>query len=153
MESAPRTGTPFDIVLPVAAVPDDVRAASPSECVASPSGHATVLLVEDEDALRRITRRILQRHGYVVLEARHGKDALLLWHGHAAEIDVVIADMRMPEMGRHELVAQLRAERPALAFVLMSGYSGTEPPVRMGGRSRFVESRSRPPHSCVRSRR
>ena len=63
------------------------------------------------------------RHGYRVLTARHGRDALLLWRGHATEIELLVTDLRMPEMGGQALVEALRAERPDLPVVVMSGYA------------------------------
>ena len=81
-----------------------------------------ILLVEDEVAVRRSVRRILEREGYTVLEARHGADALLVWHEHEAAIDLLITDLRMPELGGRELMAALHAIEPDLPVIAMSGY-------------------------------
>ncbi|MDB4893094.1 MAG: sensor protein [Gemmatimonadetes bacterium] len=89
-----------------------------------------ILLVEDEVAVRRSVRRILEREGYTVLEARHGADALLVWHEHDAAIDLLITDLRMPELGGRELMAALHAIKPDLPVIAMSGYPpdvGTAP--------------------------
>jgi CheY-like chemotaxis protein len=95
---------------------------------APPSGTETILLVEDETVLRETSTRILQRHGYRVLAARHGGDALLLWRAHASEIQLLVTDVRMPELGGQALVDAVRAERPRLPVVVMSGYAGEGEP-------------------------
>jgi CheY-like chemotaxis protein len=122
LDSTPGRGTAVTILLPAAdgspsadAAPRDERRTS-----ASP---ATVLLVEDELAVRTVTRRVLERHGYTVLEARHGADALLVWEEHGARIDVLVTDVRMPELGGPELVARLRRLAPALPVVYVTGYA------------------------------
>ena len=76
--------------------------------------------------MRILARRILERAGYKVLEARHGADALLLWRQHAAEIDVVVTDLVMPEMGGRALADALRAINPTMPILFMSGYSDDE---------------------------
>ena len=85
--------------------------------------HATILLVEDEAPVRTTARRMLERSGYAVLEARHGADALRLWRRQGGEIDAVVTDLRMPEMGGRELTTRLRALRRTLPVVLISGYA------------------------------
>jgi PAS domain S-box-containing protein len=102
-----------------------------------------ILLVEDEVAVRRSVRRILERTGYTVLEARHGADALLVWHEHEAAIDLVITDLRMPELGGRELMAALHAIKPDLPVIAMSGYPpdvGAAPMEtwNTAGRTRFL---------------
>ena len=121
VESAPGEGATFALLLPSAGeVAPAAEAARGS--AAPPSVGETVLLVEDEIAVRNTARRVLERHGYHVLEARHGADALMLWDERDGTIDVVLTDLRMPEMGGGELLTQLRARRPTLPAVLMSGY-------------------------------
>lgn len=73
--------------------------------------------------MRTIVRRLLERRGYTVIEARHGADALQRWRVRGVDVDAVVTDLRMPEMGGRELAARLRAERPGLPVVLMSGYA------------------------------
>ncbi|WP_353269416.1 response regulator, partial [Gemmatimonas sp.] len=104
-----------------------------------PTSTATILLVEDEAAVRSAARRMLERRGYTVLEARHGADALLVWRDKQATIDAVVTDLRMPEMGGRELVQQLRAEQPALPVVYMSGYSEQSVPDADAVRTAFLE--------------
>jgi CheY-like chemotaxis protein len=140
MRPSPKTPPqgPPDGTLPTAAPPADITAPSPTpvpsapqEPVASPDDdHAaekiTLLLVEDEDAVRGALRRMLERAGYSVIEARHGADALQRWHEMPTVIDAVITDVRMPEMGGPELVRLLRRSAPNIPVVYMSGYSKEE---------------------------
>lgn len=94
-------------------------------------GHEQVMLVEDDDAVRKITARFLQRWGYRVLEARDGVEALSLWQDHGCAIDLLFADLIMPGgLSGLELARRLRVEKPGLKVILSSGYSpeltGTE---------------------------
>ncbi len=138
VESTPGLGTTFAVLLPsagdVAPAADPARGGTASER----AGGETVLLVEDENAVRRTARRVLERHGYRVFEARHGADALLVWDERGGDVDVVLTDQRMPELGGRELVKRLRERCPELPAVIMSGYveepvggaAATGPPVR-----------------------
>jgi len=88
-----------------------------------PSG-PTVLLVEDEDALRSSIRRLLQAEGYTVLEAQNGATALRLLEGPAAsDVALVLTDLRMPVMDGRQLAAALARVRPNVPIVFMSGYT------------------------------
>jgi two-component system, cell cycle sensor histidine kinase and response regulator CckA len=89
-------------------------------------GDETVLLVEDEDGVRELTWKILTDHGHTVLEARHGRDALSLAADHHHPIHLLLSDVVMPEMGAGELTEQLRAQRPDMKVLLMSGYTNDE---------------------------
>ncbi|MCO4097971.1 MAG: response regulator [Gemmatimonas sp.] len=137
LESIPGSGSLFSLYFPIH---DGVVDAPP---VLPDSAHststATILLVEDEAAVRNAARRMLERRGYTVLEARHGADALLVWREKRATIDAVVTDLRMPEMGGRELVQQLRAEQPALPVVYMSGYSEQSVPDADAMRTAFLE--------------
>jgi CheY-like chemotaxis protein len=86
-------------------------------------GSETVLLVEDEDALRQLARRILERQGYRVLESNNGRDALARATAHEGRIDLILTDVVMPEMSGRALVERLSAVRPNAAIVYMSGYT------------------------------
>lgn len=83
----------------------------------------TVLLVEDEAGVRYLSKRILDRAGYRVLEAANGDDAERLFVHHHGAIDLVITDVVMPGCGGPELVGRLRLHSPALRVLYMSGYS------------------------------
>jgi PAS domain S-box-containing protein len=140
VESAPSRGATFTIHLPRY---DGSGAALPSRANRStlPGGTETLLLVEDETAVRSSARRLLERHGYSVLEARHGADALRIVDQGEREVDLVLTDVVMPEMGGREMIERLRIRRPALKVLFMSGYTeraittdGVMPP-----RTGFVE--------------
>jgi signal transduction histidine kinase/ActR/RegA family two-component response regulator len=89
----------------------------------SPGGSGTILLVDDQDAVRRTTEQILEVVGYRVLAASGAEDALTLWKDHQAEIDLVLTDMIMPKVSGLELVQQLWHDRPTLAVILVSGHA------------------------------
>ncbi len=123
-EGAPGEGATFTVLLPLACGPAEVVAAGAP--AAPPGGSETVLLVEDEAVVRETATRLLERHGYRVVAARHGGDALLAWAERGASVDVVVTDLRMPAVGGPALVARLRADRPDLPVVVVSGYAGGE---------------------------
>ena len=119
-------GTVFKLYFPK--VDSAVAAAAPAEQAAQPAagGSETILLVEDEDSVRRLARRILHHRGYRVLESRDGKEALELATHHPGKIDLVLTDVIMPEMSGRGLVERLRAVRPTAAVVYMSGYTADD---------------------------
>ncbi|MFL5639079.1 MAG: response regulator [Gemmatimonadaceae bacterium] len=86
----------------------------------------TILLVEDEAALRGLAKRILAQEGYRVLEASDGAIALRLSAGHVGEIDLVLTDVAMPNLGGRGLVEELRELSPDLRVLFMSGYPKEE---------------------------
>jgi two-component system, cell cycle sensor histidine kinase and response regulator CckA len=87
------------------------------------SGSATVLLVEDEDAVRMGGVRALTSRGYKVHEASSGVEALEVWDELAGNIDIVVSDVVMPEMDGPTLLGELRKRRPDIKFVFVSGYA------------------------------
>ena len=84
----------------------------------------TILLVEDEPAVRQLFAQALTRAGYRVYEARNGQEALKVFDQHGESVDLLLTDMRMPFMGGAELAEQLRARRQTLKLLCVSGYSG-----------------------------
>jgi two-component system cell cycle sensor histidine kinase/response regulator CckA len=84
----------------------------------------TILLVEDEPAVRQLFAQALTRAGYAVHEARNGQEAMKLFDQHGDSIDMLLTDMRMPYMGGAELAHQLRARRRTLKLLCISGYPG-----------------------------
>ncbi|MBC8074108.1 MAG: response regulator [Deltaproteobacteria bacterium] len=88
-------------------------------------GAETILLVEDDEPLRRVAQKILDRHGYVVLEARDAKHALEIGEHHVGTIDLVLTDVVMPFMSGVEIGARLGVLRPNAAMLYMSGYTAT----------------------------
>ncbi|HEY3013035.1 MAG TPA: ATP-binding protein [Gemmatimonadales bacterium] len=115
-------GTTFKLYFPphhgVAKVVEPERMTAP----ALGSG-ATILLVEDEGPVRSTVRRLLERHGYKVLEAANGQDALTLVAARRTEIGLVLSDMVMPGMGGMELASRVRTLSPNLPVLLMTGYT------------------------------
>jgi len=84
----------------------------------------TVLLVEDDEMMRDLTRQLLEQQGYKVMEAADGRSALNLVESDHASIDLVLTDVVMRGMSGPELVQRLSETRPKLKFVYMSGYTG-----------------------------
>jgi two-component system, cell cycle sensor histidine kinase and response regulator CckA len=121
VESAPGEGTTFGIHLPRYAGPEVPNQAQ--EQAGGSVRKETLLLVEDESAVRESVRRLLEGQGYTVIEARDGAEALRLYDRNATGIDLVLTDVTMPGIGGFELVQQLRARRPDLRVVFMSGYA------------------------------
>jgi two-component system, cell cycle sensor histidine kinase and response regulator CckA len=128
VESAPGSGAAFTIYLPRQKGTPLVTAGQAVRPL--PRGTETVLVVEDEATVRRSVRRLLTRHGYTVLEARHGADALRILQDSAAPIALVLTDLVMPEMTGHELIATLKTRPEAPKMLVMSGY---EDPAVMPG--------------------
>jgi two-component system, cell cycle sensor histidine kinase and response regulator CckA len=121
VDSEPGRGATFKAYLPATAPASGAPAAVSD--TGDPLGSETVLLVEDEDAVRALAREVLRRHGYIVLEARHGVDALRVAERHADEIQLLIADIVMPHMSGRELAERLATVRPAMRILFMSGYA------------------------------
>jgi len=113
-------GTTFKIFLP--RVFDAVVTASADDIATMPKGHETVLLVEDEEAVRTLAARVLQAAGYTVLSARNGTEAIRLADDHQETIDLLATDLVMPRMSGLEVASQLTQTRPGIRILLMSGY-------------------------------
>jgi CheY-like chemotaxis protein len=115
-------GTTFRIFLP-ACEPGHEMPKAPA--VATPrGGKETILLVEDEASVREVTKRMLERHGYTVLEAVTGTEALRIWGEHGNRVQLLFTDLVMPGgIGGRELAEQLRFIQPNLKIVFTSGYS------------------------------
>ena len=106
IESIVGCGTQFRIYLPACAQPE---VSAPVVVADGPTGHGElVLLVDDERAVRHATRLILERHGYRVIEARDGEDALERYQEHGPDVSIIVADLLMPRMDGVELYRQLR---------------------------------------------
>ena len=123
-------GSCFRVLLPQAEAAteaeDDGGSRRPEPRAATGGQSRTILLVEDEPAVRQLARRILERSGYTVLVAASGPEALRLAAGNTARIDLLLTDVVMPEMPGSEVVRRLREERPELPVLYMSGYTEDE---------------------------
>ena len=139
VESAIGRGSTFTILLPLvdaevpsAAATGGARGATPEApmrpvTVPVAAGGGTILLVEDDPAVRSVARQVLAREGYRVLEARHGEEALRRAHDAGADgIDILVSDVMMPGMGGGALAQALRATRPNLPVLFVSGYTDDE---------------------------
>jgi len=121
--SAPGQGTTFKIHLP--ALAGAVLAAVNGEWVEPlPGGTETILLVEDESAVRQLSRQLLEARGYTVLEAARGDDALFLAETHPGRIDLLLSDVVMPGMSGGQLAEGMCRQRPDIKILLVSGYTG-----------------------------
>jgi two-component system cell cycle sensor histidine kinase/response regulator CckA len=125
VETQPGQGTTFKIYLPHAR--ERIESAISFEHERSmPSGHETLLLVEDDDAVRALARHVLQRCGYTVREATNGRDAIQLVETYGGPLDLVVSDVVMPHIGGRELAERLTALRPGLRVLFLSGYADDE---------------------------
>ena len=139
VDSTPGVGAAFSIYLPrhiPEAEPEPVPVAAPSAetgkaVAAAPpkprapdlTGQGTILLVEDEDAVRAVNSRALAARGYKVLEAASGVEEIEAFEGHDGPIDLVVSDVMMPEMDGPTLLVELRKRDPNVRFVFVSGYA------------------------------
>jgi PAS domain S-box-containing protein len=115
-------GTTFKIYLPAteerpAVVPPAPRPAAP------PAGKGTVLLVEDEDMVRTLSRAVLQEQGYTVLEARHGREAIGLPAQEIDNVELTVTDVVMPGMDGRDLAQHLLRRKPNMKVLYVSGYT------------------------------
>ncbi len=122
--SEPGHGTTFKIYLPSADHKIGLGSKSEVETVAPKRQGTTILLVEDDEIMRSLTRQLLEEHGYTVIEADDGKSALERVESHPGPIDLLLTDVVMRRMSGPELVERLSVSRPNLKVVFMSGYTG-----------------------------
>ncbi|HET8654184.1 MAG TPA: ATP-binding protein [Longimicrobiaceae bacterium] len=118
-------GTTFEVFLPQCDAP--LPGVDARDWVGGPqSGTETVLLAEDDQAVRTLARQILTRRGYRVIEASDGWEAIRLCDAHPGRVDLLLTDVVMPGLGGRELAERLRRRRPELAVLYMSGYPDEE---------------------------
>ena len=122
VDSAPGEGAAFSIYLPRYEDTGPAAPAPEAKAEADLTGAGTVLLVEDEDAVRLFGARALRNKGYRVLEASNGEGALDVINGSSESIDLIISDIVMPGMDGRTLVQLVRHEIPNVKVILMSGY-------------------------------
>ena len=119
-------GTTFKVYLPF--VDQKAEQLQKVDDGAVPGGNETVLLVEDEEALRQLAESVLQEKGYTVLAARDAESALAMAREPDRKIDLLLTDVIMTGMTGPDLVAEIRQERPKLKVLYMSGYAGSTLP-------------------------
>ena len=116
-------GTVFKIYLPSAHQATDYEEPSDSVPRQDLEGTETVLLVEDEDLVRNLVQSVLQRHGYAVLEAPNGAEAMTLLARHLGQVDLLLTDVVIPQMTGPELAEKVMASHPETRLLYMSGYT------------------------------
>ena len=121
VSSEPGQGTTFKVYLPRIAGAPAGHKTEPDQPVRG--GTEVILLVEDEDSVRNVARRALERSGYTVVSASNGHEALAIVRQGETVIDLVVTDIVMPEMGGYDLYEILQAEGTAVKCLLMSGFS------------------------------
>ena len=120
VESRPGHGTVFEILLPAA---PELRPTVPdTEVIAAPRGHGEqILVVDDEQHVREITQKLLQKYGYQVLTAENGQEALGLFDQHRDTLKAILTDTVMPVMDGEVLIRQLRQRDPQAKIIVISG--------------------------------
>jgi hemerythrin-like metal-binding protein len=135
VSSEPGRGSAFTLVLPAAAQagPEVSRAAAGPEAGTAFRGSGTVLVVDDEDALRSMAVRVLRHMGFETLEARDGAEALDVHEAHWHRITLILMDLTMPRMGGEEALRELRAAANLAPVILSSGFGPDEALQRFRG--------------------
>jgi two-component system, cell cycle sensor histidine kinase and response regulator CckA len=122
LDSTPGRGTVFKIYLPQIDQPATPQKPDPAT-VKLPQGSETVLLVEDEDEVRAAVCESLRMRGYIVLNARHGKEAVMICRRHTGSIHLLLTDVVMPQMTGPELVQRVSPVHPEMKVLYVSGYT------------------------------
>jgi PAS domain S-box-containing protein len=148
VESAVGKGTRFRVFLPGVPKSATEKAALPVEQKIK-GGTETILVVEDEATLQTLARLVLEKHGYRVLTAASGKEALRIWGKHSGGIDLLLTDVVMPDnMTGRDLAEQLRREKPGISIICTSGYgrdaTGMDTEFMKRARIRFLQKPYRP---------
>jgi CheY-like chemotaxis protein len=125
VDSEPDAGAAFHLCFPRVPV-DEAGDADAGRPAPTTGGSETVLVVEDEEAVRALACRVLGQHGYSVIEARNGLEAIQLLEAEQPAVDLVLTDVVMPEMSGLELSRRLAAQRPSVPVLFMSGYTESE---------------------------
>jgi len=133
VESESGKGSRFRVLLP--AIAEQEIHQRPEEVEKSAwQGSGTILLVDDEDAVRETTAKTLERMGFQVLVASNGAEAVRVYQGHGKEIVLVLLDLTMPHLNGEETFAELKKFDPQIRVVMASGYSETDVASRIAGK-------------------
>lgn len=149
-ESEPGRGSSFTILLPRTNAPV-AREQTDGEALELAVGPQTVLLVDDEESIRKVARRILENRGYHVIEAAGGEEALEVIRDPTRHLDVLLTDLVMPGIGGRQLMALCADERPSLPVICLTGYAGEADDPRQYGEN-LVALLSKPFSSDVLAR-
>jgi len=120
VESAPGDGAVFHVHLPAVERPSEPVRLRKDD---APGGDETILVVEDDHPVREMLVRVLERHGYTVLEAADPARAVRVAHDQGGRIDLLVTDVALPHMSGPKLAAALRSDRPDLRVFYVSGYA------------------------------
>jgi CheY-like chemotaxis protein len=132
--SEPERGTTVMVNLPVAAAIAQQPHQESRGSETLPGGTETILVVEDEPAIRNAARRVLEKYGYTVIEAADGFEALELFHQHETQIDLIVCDVVMPKLGGQRVLDALRLEGKSVPFLFTSGHTS-----RGGGEGHAID--------------
>jgi CheY-like chemotaxis protein len=142
VESRPGAGSVFRVCLPLREpVLRPVTAARETGETAAPSAQARILLVDDEESVRKMAAIVLRKLGYEVVACRDGEEAVARFREHARDIDLVILDMALPQMGGDETFRALRDVDPDVRVVIASGFGidGTVQQILDAGAMGFIQ--------------
>jgi CheY-like chemotaxis protein len=116
-------GTTFQIFLPAVAEALEKGAGPAGGLAKAPKGSEAILVVEDEDSVRKLARMVLEASGYAVLDACNGREGLALCEIHPGPIDLLVTDVVMPELGGRELAQGALKLRPGIKVIFLSGHT------------------------------
>lgn len=129
-------GTTIKVLLPIAAAsPRDKSSSSDVQPIASSAGSGLILLADDNEGARLVTRKMLQNAGFEVATAEDGPEALAIFRERSADVQLAIIDLTMPHMRAEELYSELRKIRRDVRVILTSGYSVEDVGHRFAGKS------------------
>ena len=123
VDSEPGKGTTFTIFLPQAEEKELIVIEKNGSTADASTGSETILVVEDEEIVRRVVRNLLQKRGYRVIEARHGTEALQVACDHEGPLDMIVTDVVMPGLNGRQVVDALKSRFPTIAVLYMSGFT------------------------------
>ena len=132
VESAPGIGTTFEVILPAA--PGEVAKRKALSDGGLARGSGTILIIDDEETVRRTASLALRSRGYEIRTARNGKEGVEIFHNEAERIAAVILDLTMPVMTGEQTLPVLKDKRPDIPVILSSGFSEAEVAVRFEGK-------------------